>query len=257
MPRDKKASKAAGPLVPWGQYKSDTAAKESATVGGDGGSTWLKISPGRTTLRILPPKAGETSPFVVVHQHYIARPGNEPPFVFVCPRHAGEGPCPACDEAARLRSTGNKLDREQAWQIMPKVRGFANVIDRNDEEAGPKVWGIPKTVLAELTTLRQDEDCGGDYTDPEFGYDVIVERTGTGKLDTSFSVRLARNPTPITEDTDEGNELMLEWYEGMADLKQFAKVKDYHELASGMSNADETLKPQRGRVLEATAYDDR
>ena len=253
MPRTRKTPQKPPALVPWGTYTPEAAAKESAAVDGDGGSNWLKISPGRTTLRILPPREGETSPFVVTHQHYISRPGNEPPFVFVCPRHAGVGPCPACAEAAKLRATGNKLDREQAWSMMPKVRGFANVIDRSDEDAGPKVWGIPKTVLAELTQLRQDEDCGGDYIDPEVGYDVIVERTGTGKLDTSYSVRLARHPSPISEDPAEA----AEWYEALPDLSQFAKVKSYDEITAGLSNDDDTPPPQRGRVLEATAYDDR
>ncbi len=257
MSRTRKTQKPAK-LVPWGVYEPEAAAKEAAKVVGEGsgGAPFLKIAPGRTTLRILPPKAGANSPFVVVHQHYITRAGNEPPFVFVCPRHAEQGDCPACNEAARLRATGNKLDREQAWQMMPKVRGFANVIDRNDEEAGPKVWGIPKTVLAELTELRQDEDAGGDFTDPEVGFDVIVDRTGTGKMDTSYSVRLARKASPITEESDEGDALMMEWYEAMSDLSQFAKVKQYREISAGMSPDDDTA-PVRGRVLEATAYDDR
>ena len=53
----------------WDDFFAAAAGLE--LVGGEGsGSNWLKIAPGRTTLRILPPKEGETSPFVVTHQHY-------------------------------------------------------------------------------------------------------------------------------------------------------------------------------------------
>ena len=106
--------------MPWGTYTPEAAAKESAAVDGDGGSNWLKISPGRTTLRILPPREGETSPFVVTHQHYISRPGNEPPFVFVCPRHAGVGPCPACAEAAKLRQR-RKTAKLRRWATDDRI----------------------------------------------------------------------------------------------------------------------------------------
>jgi hypothetical protein len=211
-------------LVKWGSYDPKQAAQEREEAVAP--SDFMKLVEGRNVIRILPPKAGENSPFKIVRQHFIKMPGGANPVVFVCPRHHGGERCPACEESARYRATGLKVDRDKAWELSPKLRVFANVIDRKDEAAGPKLLGFGKTIFDELTALRSDEDAGGDYTNATEGFDVIIERTGTGKNDTEYATRLARNSTPITKDA----KLMDAWYEAMNDLKQQVVVRSYAEL---------------------------
>jgi hypothetical protein len=211
-------------LAKWGSYSTEAAKADAAA--GDGDETFMKLKEGRSLVRILPPRAGETSPFRVVRQHFIKPAGNGSPVVFVCPRVASKGRCPACEQAAKLRATGLKIDRDRAWELMPKMRVFANVIDRNDMDAGPKVLGFGKMIYEELVDLRQDPDSGGDFTHPEKGYDIIITRKGTGKNDTSYSVKLARSASPITDDDEEASL----WYESMENLDQFAAVKPYEDI---------------------------
>jgi hypothetical protein len=242
-------------LVKWGSYDPKQAAQEQEEAVAP--SDFMKLTEGRNVVRILPPKSGENSPFKIVRQHFVKMPGSQNPAVFVCPRHHGGERCPACEESARYRATGLKVDRDKAWELSPKLRVFMNVIDRKDEAAGPKLLGVGKTIFDELTALRQDEDAGGDYTHPTEGFDVIIERTGTGKNDTEYATRLARNASPIAKD----HRNIEVWYESMSDLKQQAVVRPYADLIEdlGLDTGRSTsagrsrLPAGRGRTIETDA----
>ncbi len=228
-------------LVKWGSYEVDAANKERDETKSD--STFMKLKVGKNVVRILPPRAGQNSPFKIVRQHFIRMPGNDSPAVFACPRSADEDMkdrCPACEQAAKLRGTGVRVDRDRAWELMPKLRVFANVIDRSSEESGPQVLGFGKMIFEELVNLREDEDAGGDYTHPTKGFDIIIQRQGTGKNDTSYSVRMARHASAITDDPDE----MESWYESMENLDQFAAAKSYEEILE-MLGVDGAPRRQR------------
>lgn len=240
-------------LVKWGSYDPKQAAQEQEDAIAP--SDFMKLTEGRNVVRILPPKAGENSPFKIVRQHFIKMPGAANPVVFVCPRHHGGDRCPACEESARYRASGLKVDRDKAWELSPKLRVFMNVIDRKDESAGPKLLGVGKTIFDELTALRQDVDAGGDYTHPTEGFDVIIERTGTGKNDTEYATRLARAASPISKDSRN----IEVWYEAMSDLKQQAVVRPYADLVEdlgldgGRSTSAGRSRLPRGRTIDTEA----
>lgn len=237
-----------GGLAKWGSYSEEAAKVDQQETAGD--ETFMKLKVGKNVVRFLPPRQGEKSPFKVVRQHFIRLPGNDAPVVFACPRHGAEKDrCPACEQAAKLRATGVKVDRDKAWDLMPKMRVFANVIDRKDMDAGPKVLGFGKTIHEELTDLRQDPDAGGDFTHPEDGFDVIITRKGTGKNDTSYSVALARSDSPITDDDEEAGI----WYESMENLDQFAAPKTFDEVCEmlGLGEGSEPTSAQRRKRIDA------
>ena len=228
-------------LVKWGSYDPKQAEKERTESASP--SDFMKLVEWRNVVRILPPKAGENSPFKLVRQHFIKQAGGSTPVVFVCPKQHGGGRCPACEQAAKFRATGVKVDRDKAWELSPKLRVFANVIDRKDEAAGPKLLGFGKTIFDELTALRQDEDAGGDYCHPTEGFDVIIERTGTGKNDTEYATRLARAASPITKDA----KLMDAWYEGMADLSMLTTLKSFEDICEELGIEDGQSRSSAGR----------
>ena len=227
-------------LVKWGTYDPKQAAAERDASASQ--SNFMKLTEGRNVIRILPPKAGENSPFKIVRQHFIKLPGGKTPAVFVCPRVHGGGRCPACEQAVKLRATGHKIDKDKAWEMSHKLRVFANVIDRKDEAAGPKLVGFGKTIFDELTALRQDEDAGGDYCHPTEGFDIIIERTGTGKNDTEYATRLARTSTPITGDAKK----MSDWYDSMSDLNAQVTLKSYEDILEDLG-IEPTSSAGRGR----------
>lgn len=217
----------------WGSYDSEAADAEAADLD-KGGGEWLKLEPGRNVIRLLPPPAGRNTPFVVVRQHYLQMPGEADPISFNCPKAMLKKFCPVCAKADKLRSSGKARDRNRAKELYAKRRVFANVIDRNDEETGPKILGFGKSVHEQLVELRRDPDAGGDFTHPEEGYDIVIERKGSGKNDTKYKVRPGRT-RPL------GN---LEWIMIQADLSSVAKVPTIEEIKELFNRGDDSEDEQ-------------
>lgn len=189
---------------------------------------FYKLDVGQNVVRFLPPTPEMSSPFLISHQHYLRVPGADRPVVFACPMKLAGRYCPACAYAQKLQSSGNQADRKQAWEFMPRMRVFANVIDREDEASGPKVLGFGKMIYESLIKLRMDEYTGGDYTHPETGFDIVIERTGMGKNDTSYAVRAARNSSPLGD---------MRWIETQHDLNRFATPPTEEELKEMIAQA--------------------
>lgn len=244
-------------LVKYGSYELETAEEEKAELDASGsGADFLKFAVGRTTVRFLPPKLGQRSPFKVVYQHFVKLPGITNPAVFACPRMTRKEPCPACVRADELKATGNPADMDLAKELFPSRRVFANVINRAQPEDGPKIAGFGKMVHEQLLAIRADEDSGGDYTHPEEGFDIIVERTGQGKNDTKYTVRAARQSSPLAGEAQQ----MQDWIDMQHNLDALSRVPTREELAKMFSGESNARGPQRARPQasprRATAQDD-
>lgn len=210
-------------LVNYGSYDLDAANEEHDDLSRAGGGQFMKLEVGRNVVRLLPPPVGRRSPFVTTYQHFLDIPGRDGPVVFNCPRMMERRPCPACAKGDRLRATGNQKDAEAARDFWASRRVFANVIDRSDEDAGPKVLGFGKTVHEALVAIRRDEDAGGDFTHPIDGFDIIIERVGTGKMDTRYKVFPARRSSSIGDKAEE-------WIAVQPDLRALARVPTLDEI---------------------------
>lgn len=206
-------------LIQFGEYTPEAADEESKQVGGP--SSFIKLEVGKNRLRVLPPPPGQNTPFKIVKQHAIEVPGEQYPIRFEC---LG-GKCPACLEEQRLSRTGNPRDRERSFQLRSKPRVFAAAIDRRSPSDGPKVWEFGKKIHEQLTKLLKNEDAGGNFTHPYNGFDVVVERDGTG-MDTTYTVFPARQSTPLNED----EELAATWCENRPDLDKYARLMSIEDV---------------------------
>jgi len=215
----------AGNIVPYGSYELDAADEEHEDLS-RGGGTYMKLEVGRNVVRFLPPPMGRATPFVTVFQHFLNLPGLPDPVIFNCPRLMAKRPCPACAKGEKLKSTGNPKDADAARDFWASRRVFSCVIDRAEEDSGPKILGFGKMIHEALVAIRRDEDAGGDFTNPENGFDIIIERSGTGKTDTRYTVRPARKSSPL------GN---LEWVQMQPDLRHLAKVPSMDEIKAMVS----------------------
>ena len=234
-------------IVKYSKY-SPEAAEQDAKEASSGGS-FMKLEVGKTKVRVLPPPVGKSSPFKTVNQHFIELNGEK--LVFACPRYEAKKPCPACMEADRLRKTGNPADRDAAKDYYAKKRFFVNVIDRANPEKGVQILGIGFTIHGALTKLAQDVDAGGDFTDPEQGYDIIINRTGTGKNDTEYTVFPAKNSTPLAPTAEQ----MQDWIDNQPELDRLSTVKEASEIDSMMKgeDADSTdAKASRAKDVSAS-----
>jgi len=110
-------------------------------------------------------------------------------------------------------STGKESDKELAKQYKSRKFYIVKVIDRDNEQDGPKFWRFKHNykndgILDKIIPIWRNK---GDITDPEKGRDLIIEltksKTGKGKEYTSVSTIMYDDVQPLSADKDQ----MKEW----------------------------------------------
>lgn len=239
-------------LVDYGTYTPDAASRDLEDSEAAGGGDFWKPKPGRTTIRILPPAVDKTSPFRVVHKHFIEVPGLGKKVSFVCPRNqsaqdkAGARTCRACARAAQLSESTNPVDYEAARNFQPSRQVLCNIIVRSSPERGPMIWAMTKGVHEKILGLRLDADAGGNFCDPEQGFDIVIERRGTGRFDTEYDVRAARGVSRLAVD----NETINAWIEAAHSLDKQARIPSEGEMDDLLSGRGPSGRGGGGRVGE-------
>ena len=56
------------------------------------------------------------------------------------PKHEKDEDCPFCEAREALLSTGEAADKDLAKKYYPRLMYVVKVIDRDNEEDGPKFW---------------------------------------------------------------------------------------------------------------------
>lgn len=119
---------------------------------------------------------------------------------------------PIVEFAKQLKQTNDKENWSMAKKLEPKVRVFAPVIVRGEENKGVRLWEFGKQIYMELLAIAEDEDVG-DYTDPIQGRDITIETTGPETNGTQFNqskVRVRTKITPLSEDANEVKKWLAE-----------------------------------------------
>lgn len=228
----------------YGSFSIEEATKEKETL--NSGSNYMKLEAGENLVRFLPPAEPGQAPYTKVYQHFINRGPADRPIVFNCPKRMNGGHCPACAKADALIATGNKADKEEAMKLYPKLRVFYNVINRHDEEAGPQVLGVGKKIHEELMGLRANARAGGDFFHPIEGFDVVIEKEGTG-LNTKYTVNAVRNSSQLTDKL----ETAQDWIDNQDDHKQQAYVPSLEEVKAKLLGEGAPAKAAP-KALQAT-----
>jgi hypothetical protein len=210
----------------------------------------MKLGVGESVVRFLPPTPDKKTPFRVVWTHYV--PGAQPPVSFACPQKEANELCPYCEKADQYRKTGNKVDYDKVGKLLPRRRVYANVVDMNNPDKGVQVLAFGKDIHEQLVKIRQRSESrgGGNFSHPIDGFDIIIERTGTGQYDTEYEVVAARDKTKLAN---------LAWIEQQLNLDVYGDVKSYEEIVAmlGGGKADvartggeKELNPKRARAQD-------
>lgn len=141
-------------------------------------------------------------------------------------------PCPFMEKYQELKNSKDEDDKELAKNLVPRRRYVIGGIIYSDEkgskvdyEGKDKGVLVPRSVYQDIIDLYLDEDEAGDMTDPKTGYDIKVIRSGSGKLDTTYSARACK-PTKLDKK-----------YQGTIDLEGIVRsqIKSYDELEDLLS----------------------
>jgi hypothetical protein len=78
---------------------------------------------------------------------------------------------PIVEFAKSLRNTQEKENWQLAKKLDPKMRVFAPVVVRGEEEKGVRLWEFGKEIYMQCLGIAEDEDYG-DFTDISEGRDL-------------------------------------------------------------------------------------
>jgi len=144
-----------------------------------------------------------------------------------CLRKNWSEPCPICEEAKRKLRDGKKYRTllKQGIVLGKNPRILAQIVDRNEEEAGVQVWDVAGSELEiALIKLSVHKDTGliVPWTDPDYGCDLIYDYDSE-----------VENPLPTNLRRSWQNRLSIESYDGAMDFDEDIINKlSYQDLAA-------------------------
>lgn len=183
---------------------------------------------GEYKVRCLPwknPKDGQ--PFEERWFYYIV----EGQSGILTPKQFGK-PDPIDELIRKLYSSGKPDDRVLAKKLAPKMRCYAPVIVRGEEDKGVQVWSFGKQVYQRMLGFFLDEEVG-DILSPTEGFDLKVSISkAQGKQYNDTTVDPARRPSKLHEDSATAQK----WLENIPNLDDMYRLKSYEEIETVLNN---------------------
>jgi hypothetical protein len=146
---------------------------------------------------------------------------------------------PIADFAKSLKKSADKDDWQLAKKIEPKLRYFAPVIVRGEEDKGARLWEFGKLIYEQLLGIAADEDYG-DYTNITDGRDFTVEAVEdmfAGRKGIKCTLRPKPKSTQISDDAA----LVTKVLEDQPDILSINKRYSFDELKDLL---DKWLNPE-------------
>ncbi len=189
-------------------------------------------------IRIIGFQDNDGNPFQERYFYYNI--GNNPGLL--APYQFGK-PDPIQELITKLRDEGSKESYELAKKLYPKMRCYAAVIVRGEENEGVRLWAFGKQVYQSLLNVMLDPDYG-DITDVNEGHDVKVLSTkAPGMKWATTDVRPRPKSTPLGSAGDVKN-----WTSAIPNLDDFYQLESYEKLESIINNwlnaDDETVQEE-------------
>jgi len=147
---------------------------------------------GKQTIRIVPAVNNPAYPFTELKFHF-----NIGKFPMIALSNFGKQD-PIDEFVKELRKTDDKDNWSLSGKLNPKLRIYAPVIVRGEEDQGVRLYGFGVTIYKALLALAEDEDIG-DFTDVINGWDLVVDKQ-KGNPYPETSVRIKPKQTPLSED---------------------------------------------------------
>jgi hypothetical protein len=209
---------------------------------------------GEYKIRCLPWKnAPDGQPFMERWFYYIGENAG-----ILAPNQFGK-PDPINDLIRKLYSSGKPDDRVLAKKLQPKMRCYAPVIVRGEEDKGVQIWSFGKLVYQRMLGFFLDEEVG-DILSPTEGFDLKVSITKQpGKQFNDTTVDPARRPSKLHEDS----KTMEQWLNSIPNIDDMYRLKSTQEIETVLNNwlsggtAEEVATPPTTRGPATTdALDD-
>ena len=188
----------------------------------------------KSQIRIVPYKHNKSFPFSELYFYF----GIGKPRMIALTNF--EESDPIMEFALQLRKTGEKENVDLAKKLFPKLRIFAPVVVRGEEDKGVRYWEFGKMVYQELLGVMSDEDYG-DITDIINGRDINVEvipAKETGKMFNTTTVRVKPNTSALVDDKKTVESLLDNQKDLISLFKKYTFDEMKDELQGWLKPAD-------------------
>ena len=189
---------------------------------------WKPKSEGKFQIRIVPSKLNKENPFQELLVHY-----NFAKFPIYALTNWGEKD-PIVEFAKQLRNSSDKENWKLSRKIEPKLRVFAPVIVRGEEEKGVRLWEFGKEIYMQLLGIADDEDYG-DYTDISEGRDFTLE-TVIGDIGGRQGLKSSIRIKPKTSILDADKKKVELWLEEQPDILSIQRKMEFDKLKEILQN---------------------
>ena len=204
-----------------------------------------KPKPGKQIVRIVPYKFNAESPFIELLFHYGF--GN-PKKTYLSPATFGK-PDPIVEFSDKLKTAGDKESWKQGKTLEPKMRTYALVLVRGEEELGVRFWGFGKTTYETLMGIMTDEDYG-DISDLKTGRDITVDFTEGDNKEKFPETNILVKPNVSAATTDKA---IVEKIKTQIDILTLFPESTYEELDAALTV---WLDPEKAQTtVDAGAVD--
>jgi hypothetical protein len=197
-----------------------------------------KPEDGKQLIRIVPYKFNKDYPFSELYFHF-----NVGKSRMLALTNFGESD-PIVELVNELRKSNDAEMKELAKKLAPKLRIFAPVVVRGEEDKGVRFWEFGKNVYMDILGVMADEDYG-DITDVVSGRDISVETVKeSGKLYNSTFIRVKPNTTPLHQDSSTVEKLL----DNQRELVNIYKKYSFDEMKSVLQNHMLSLQGETEQV---------
>lgn len=160
---------------------------------------------------------------------------------------------PIMEFASELRKTDDEENKKLAKKLNPKMRVFAPIIVRGEEEKGVRFWEFGPQAYTELLQYMDDEDYG-DITDIENGFDIKLEQIPaeqSGKAYPTTTIKLKPRTTPLSKDAKQAEE----WLENQPNVRKLYTKVEYEDMKTALMEwVKPKLEGEGEPVSEGTNY---
>lgn len=204
---------------------------------------WKPKAEGKYQIRFVPSKINKDNPFQEVFMHYGV--GKYP---IVALTNWGEDD-PIVDFTKKLRKSSESENWRLAKQLDPKMRVFAPVIVRGEEDKGVRLFEFSKTIYMELLSIADDEDYG-DFTDVAEGFDFVVNASKVqDRPGFALSLRPKPKQTPLSSDASQ----ITTWLENQPILLEERYKYTYDKLKEELQNFISGGEEKEGDIISEPA----
>jgi hypothetical protein len=191
---------------------------------------WKPKTEGKYQIRFVPSVLNKENPFQEMFIHYgFAK------FPVFSLTNWGEKD-PIVEMANQLREAGGSDNWKLAKKLDPKMRVFAPVVVRGEEDKGVRLWEFGKEIYMQLLGIAEDEDYG-DFTSITEGRDFTVEIVPNAEGSVGGKVKIgALRIKPKTSTLSDDKNQVKNWLTEQPSVLELQKKASFEDVKGMLFN---------------------